>query len=88
MHFRLAPNSFGNTFDLFCSSRVQPALLGNVSHIFRFPRVQPDIHRRHYLPFSLPKGRVAKGICFCDLSETERKQFCDWLPELTVFLSM
>lgn len=44
--------------------------------------------------FSMPThidaaiGSVAKGIRFCDLAEMERKQFCDWLPELTVFLSM
>ena len=38
MHFRLAPNPFGNTFGLFCSSRVQPALLGNVSPTLCLPR--------------------------------------------------
>ena len=37
MHFRLAPNPFGNTLDLCCSSRVQAALLGNVSPHFSFP---------------------------------------------------
>ncbi len=49
MRFRLAPNPFGNTFGLFCSSRVHPALLGNVSRTFRFPRGQPDTHGRDYL---------------------------------------
>ena len=48
MHFRLAPNPIGNTFGLFCSPRVQPALLGNVSLTFRLPRVLPSIHWRHY----------------------------------------
>ena len=49
MRFRLAPNPFGNTFGPNCSSRVHPALLGNVSRTFRFPRALPDTHGRHYL---------------------------------------
>ncbi len=40
MYFRLAPDPFGNTFGLFCSSRVQYALLGNVCLTFRLQRVQ------------------------------------------------
>lgn len=32
-------------------------------------------------------GSVAEEIRFCDLGETERKQLCNWLPELTAFLS-
>ena len=59
MHFGLAPNPFGNTFGLFCASRVQSALLGNVFSAFRFPRVLPSIHWRHYFPLSLQKGYPA-----------------------------
>ncbi len=33
--------------------------LGKRFSHFSFPRVQPDIHRRHYLPFSLPKDYPA-----------------------------
>lgn len=59
MHFRLAPNSLGNTLDLFCSPRVQHALLGNVSRTFRFPRVSPYTNGRHCSPFSLLKNHPA-----------------------------
>ena len=31
-------------------------LLGNETHTFRRPRVQYDTFRRHFSPFSLPKG--------------------------------
>lgn len=48
MQFRLASDAFGNTFGLFCSSRVQPALLGNVFPTFCLPRVRSDNQGRHY----------------------------------------
>ena len=57
MHFRLATNPFCNTFGLFCSSRLQPALLGNVFPTFRLPKVLPGIHWRHYFPF-VTSGRL------------------------------
>ena len=66
MHFRLAPNPFGNTFGLFCSSRVQPALLGNVSPTFRLPRVLLSIHWRHYFLCHFRKAiRHAHEDFFC-----------------------
>ena len=39
MRFKLTSNPFGNIFGLFCSSRVHPALLGNIFPTIRFPRV-------------------------------------------------
>ena len=61
MHFRLAPNPFGNTFGLFCSSRVQPALLGNVSPHFSSPEGAAEHSLETLFPLSLQKGYPARA---------------------------
>ena len=58
MRFRLATNPFGNTFGLFCSSRVHPALMGNVFPTFRFPRVLPGTNVRQ-----IQSSSNAEEIC-------------------------
>ena len=46
----------GDTSEHFRRPRVQQTRLGNTFVHFRRPRVQYDTFRRHFSPFSLPKG--------------------------------
>lgn len=82
MHFRLAPNPFGNTFSSFCSSRVRNALLRNISPYFSSPEGLTPHHQVDRETDDRPMSRMfieltlGRQILFILFKQTSYQRCC------------